>query len=110
MRNHILLFALLLSFFAVTPSSGQSITIGADGIVRCENVAIGTTETIGFDTYEVVDRTLLIQRRNEGTDLSKVCVSNVTDMGYMFYGTPFNQDISGWDVSNRFTLRLNRRS
>ena len=27
-------------------------------------------------------------------------VSNVTDMGFMFRGTQFNQDIGNWDVSN----------
>ena len=27
-------------------------------------------------------------------------VSNVTDMGAMFYGTSFNNDLSSWDVSN----------
>ena len=27
-------------------------------------------------------------------------MSNVTDMGYMFYDTPFNQDISSWSVDN----------
>ncbi len=100
MRKHILLFVLLLSFCSVKTSSGQSITIGADGIVRCENVAIGTTQNIGFDTYEAVDQDLLIQRRDEGADLSKVCVSNVEQMAGMFKSSSFNQDISGWDVSN----------
>jgi len=59
-RNQFLLFALLLSLFSVRLSSGQAITIGADGIVRCKNVAIDTTHVVGFSTYEVADRVLLI--------------------------------------------------
>ena len=78
----------------------QTITVGEDGIVRCKDVPIGTTETIDDVTYEVVDRELLIQRRDEGGDLSKVCVSNVTDMRWMFDKSPFNGDISTWDVSS----------
>ena len=79
---------------------GQSITIGEDGIVRCKDVPIGTTGTVFGDVYEVVDRDLLILRRNEGSDLTKVCVSNVTDMSEMFRGRGFNQAIGNWDVSN----------
>ena len=33
-------------------------------------------------------------------DISQWDVSNVRDMGYMFYGSIFNNDISQWDVSN----------
>ena len=44
-----------------TSMFGQSITIGEDGIVRCKDVPIGTTQTILGETYEVVDRDLLIQ-------------------------------------------------
>jgi uncharacterized protein (TIGR02145 family) len=83
----------------------QSITIGADGIVRCKDVAIGTRQTVSGSEYEVVDRNLLIQRRDEGKDLTKVCVSNITDMSEMFAGTrdkknEFNQPIGDWDVSS----------
>src|SRR5690606_19642589 len=33
-------------------------------------------------------------------NISQWNVSNVTNMGYMFYETNFNGDISKWDVSN----------
>ncbi len=33
-------------------------------------------------------------------DISKWDVSNVKEMGYMFYNSKFNGDISEWDVSN----------
>jgi len=98
----ILSFTILL-LLTTTSVFGQDITIGDDGIVRCKDVEIGTKQTIFGDEYEVVDRSLLIQRRDEGSDLTKVCVSNVTDMSYMFFQTNydnFNQDIGNWDVSS----------
>ena len=92
---------LTLSLIIVSPTLfSQSITIDEDGIVRCKDIAIGTTEVIDEVTYEVVDRALLIQRRDEGADLTKSCVSNVTDMSDMFSNNGFNKDISSWDVSS----------
>ena len=39
--------------------------------------------------------------KNFNGNISNWDVSNVTDMGYMFYKCKsFNQDISDWDVSN----------
>jgi surface protein len=96
----IVLLALTTSLFS------QSITIGTDGIVRCKDVPIGTTQTILGDTYEVVDRNLLIQRRDAGADLTKVCVSNVTDMSSMFLQKNVNGDITKWDVSSVTNMRL----
>jgi surface protein len=102
--NRLITVALIALFFLSAPVFAQGITIGADGIVRCKDVPIGTTQTIGStlgsDTYEVVDQDLLVQRRAEVADLSKACVSNVTDMSWMFVDTTFNQDIGSWDVSN----------
>ena len=102
--NQLITVALIALFFLSAPIFAQGITIGADGIVRCKDVPIGTTQTIGStlgsDTYEVVDQDLLVQRRAEVADLSKACVSNVTDMSWMFVDTTFNQDIGSWDVSN----------
>jgi surface protein len=99
------LLTLILLIISATLYS-QSITIGDDGIVRCKDVAIGTTQTIFGDTYEVVDRNLLIARRDQGADLTKVCVSNVTNMEVMFYNSQFNQPIGNWDVSNVNSMLL----
>lgn len=99
----LVLFIIALS--VTTPIFSQSITIDENGIVTCKNVPIGTTETVNGDIYEVVDRDLLIQRRDDDADLTKVCVSNVTDMSQMFAGewsnhNALNQPIGNWDVSN----------
>jgi surface protein len=90
----IVLLALTTSLFS------QSITIGTDGIVRCKDVPIGTTQTILGDTYEVVGITLLTQRRDEGVDMRLMCVSNVTNMHEIFRGRTVNGNITNWDVSN----------
>lgn len=95
MKKLLLTIILLL---LTTPLYSQSITIGEDGIVRCKGVSVGTTQTLLGNVYEVVDRELLIQRRNEGKDLTKVCVSNITSMFEIFRDRPFNQPIGNWDV------------
>ena len=69
--------------------------------VKCINCVAGDKGKVGDVMYEAVDRDLLIKRRGEGADLSKVCTSLVTDMTEIFKdATLFNQDISSWDVSN----------
>ena len=90
----------LILIILTTNLYAQSITIDANGIVKCKGVQTGTTELVNGVTYEVVDRNLLIQRRDEGADLTIVCVSNVTDMREMFYASQFNQPIGNWDVSS----------
>ena len=50
--------------------------------------------------YESVNDAVLLNRLNNGADLSKVCTSKVTNMGSLFYKRNFNQDIGHWDVSN----------
>ena len=75
--------------------------LGENGItVMCPETNVGDKGTIYGIEYESVDRELLIQRRDEGSDLTKVCVSNVTDLSQMFQFSQFNQDIGNWDVSN----------
>jgi len=94
-----LIIVLILSIFPNIVNS-QSFTIDDKGIVKCNSVNPGVTGVVSGVSYESVDRALLIQRRNEGKDLNKVCVSNVTDMRDMFENSSFNQPIGNWDVSN----------
>jgi surface protein len=68
--------------------------------IECPNTSPGDKGMLNGVEYESVDKNLLIQRRNEGSDLSEVCVSLVTDMSGMFHNSEFNQPIGNWDVSN----------
>ena len=53
------------------------------------------------DTMLVVDRPMLDSMIAGGYDVTKACVSHVTDMRNLLRGQGwFNQDISSWDVSN----------
>jgi len=97
MKRTLLTITLLL---ITTSVYSQTITIGQDGIVRCKGVPVGTTKMISRNVYEVVDRDLLIKHINELKDLTKVCVSNITDMSELFSYSEFNQPIGNWDVSS----------
>jgi surface protein len=78
----------------------------ANGTIKCPDAEPGDKGMVNGKLYEAVDRALLIQRRDEGADLTCVCTSLVTDMSEMFSFTRkdphggFNQDIGNWDVSN----------
>ena len=73
--------------------------------IKCINCVSGDIGMVNGILYEAVDRNLLLQRRDEGADLSKLCTSLVTDMDMMFNGkSAFNQNISSWDVSNVLKL------
>lgn len=77
---------------------------------KCENANVGDIGVINGIEYEAVDRDLLIQRRDEGADLTRVCTSLVTDMSEMFMGDyfypyQFNQPIGNWDMSNVTNMR-----
>jgi surface protein len=71
-----------------------------NGTIKCPNTVPGETGIVNGKKYEAVDRALLIQRRDEGADLTCVCTSLVTDMSDMFNNKGFNQSIGNWDVSN----------
>ena len=48
---------------------------------------------------KVIIKKRIKQEGNE-VDLNDIDVSEIIDMSYLFEGTDFNGDISGWDVSN----------
>ncbi len=65
---------------------------------KCYGDSIGSEFIHNGDLYLVVDNDTI---RNHLDRAETLCVSNVTNMAYMFIGaTNFNQDLSGWDVSN----------
>lgn len=79
------------------------ISRAANGItIQCAGSAVGAKGWVDGIEYVVVDREWIIQNRRSA-DMTKVCVSNVTDMSNLFDGSAglrFNQPIGNWDVSN----------
>lgn len=74
--------------------------LDSNGItIKCPDANAGDMGIVDGVKYEAVDNNLLRQRRDEGSDLTKVCVSLVTDMSNLFADTDFNQSIGNWDVS-----------
>ena len=78
-----------------------TITSNANGCFECDSLAIGDYFLAGSDTMLVVDRAMLDSMITGGFDVTKVCVSHITDMQNLLAGeSNFNQDIRSWDVSN----------
>jgi surface protein len=95
-----LFFASIVCFGQVNPNNAYT---NSRGCVVCDQCAAGDTFSLdnGVTWYTVVDRPLLDTMRVNGVDMSKVCVSLVTDMSALFQNkNSFNADISSWDVSN----------
>jgi surface protein len=86
---------------SVTATFIQIAFLDENGVtIRCPNGKVGDIGLVDGVEYEVVDRARLIQYRDQGKDLTKVCTSLVTDMSNLFYGKLFNQAIGNWDVSS----------
>jgi len=69
--------------------------------IMCPDTQPGDIGIVDGVEYESVDRDLLIHRRDEGFDLTKLCTSLVTDMNRIFREMfTFNEQIENWDVSN----------
>ena len=66
-----------------------------DVTVRCAGMADGTEFDVDGKTYRVV-----YSQDDAKTYAASACTSNMTDMGYMQFGTNFNEDISHWDTSS----------
>ena len=69
-------------------------------IKACPNANVGDVGTVNGIEYTVVDRDMLDLMIENEEDVTKVCTTLISDMRALFYFTPFNQDISSWDVSN----------
>jgi surface protein len=85
-----------------TEGEASAFFLDDNGItIRCPGASPGDTGIVDGIEYEAVDRELLIQRRDEGADLTRVCTTPVTDMSMMFSGfSSFNQNIGNWDTGN----------
>ena len=87
----------------------QSSTLGlptgvsydANGCQECDSSNVGDFFVIDGDSIEVVDKPRLLAIVAAQGDLTKVCVSHITDMKNALRGyTTNNYDIGHWDVSN----------
>ena len=78
-----------------------------NGIIKCPTAIIGDNTILEGKKIEVVDRNLLIKRRDEKADLTCLCTTMVTDMSELFADNfpEFNQNISNWDLSNVTSTR-----
>ncbi len=61
---------------------------------------VGQTGEINGVAYTIVDESMLRAMIENEEDVSRVCTTKVTDMSLLFSGSTFNGDIGSWDVSN----------
>lgn len=90
------------ALLTVTAGTESGFFLAENGItIQCPDASPGDKGFVGDVEYEAVDRELLIVRRDEGADLTRLCTTPVTDMREMFLGaTSFNQVIGNWDTAN----------
>jgi len=69
-------------------------------IKACDDAEVYSTGIINGETYTVVNEIVLRDMLENEEDVSKVVTTKVTDMVNMFADSSFNQNISSWDVSN----------
>jgi len=92
---------IFVSFGITQAQNNSNFYLHENGVtIMCPEATVGETGSVNGIEYEAVDRALLIERRNQGADLTRVCTSLVTDMSEMFRSSSFNQQIGNWDVSN----------
>ena len=99
-----------------TPESPNPVYLADNGITikAREWAEIGMSGEINGFTYTIVDRELLDQMISDNEDLSRVCITKITDLGWngdptnspLFFqdmsqtNNVINQELSNWDVSN----------
>ncbi len=85
-----------------TFEKNTSFFLAENGVtIKCPTAEPGEKGTVDGVEYEAVDIQLLRQRISEEADLTTICTSLNTNMGYLFdRKRSFNQPIGNWDVSN----------
>ena len=79
----------------------NTLTSLEDFCITCDSLNIRDQFVVGIDTFIVVDRSMLDSMIVGGFDVTKACVSHITDMSEVFSGrSTFNQNIGNWDMSN----------
>ena len=59
---------------------------------------------LGDDVFKKLVTEFLKQTGNYEADLNWIDTSHVQMFNYLFYKSPFNGDISNWDISNAITM------
>lgn len=73
--------------------------------IKCTDANVGDMGVVDGVTYEAVNNDLLRRRIDSGSDVTKLCVTLVTDMNELFFNSrDFNQAIGNWDVSSVTTM------
>ena len=66
---------------------------------------VGDVGYINDVLYTVVDREMLAGMLQNGSDVTKIATTKITNMSNLFYNkTSFNQNIGNWDVSNVISM------
>ena len=92
---------LILILIIVSGLVGCQSKVVSDITIKCqEDVKVGSVIEVNGESYKVVDEIMLRKMIANNDDITFVCTSKVTYMGRMFQDSPFNGDISNWDVSN----------
>lgn len=82
-------------------TSENKFYLGSNGVtIKCINAVPGETGIVDEVEYECADNELLKKRIRNGSDITRLCTSLVTDMTGLFKFRNFNEPIGHWDVSN----------
>ena len=85
------------------PSNCDVVYLDDNGVTikACDDANVGDTGLVNGATYTVVDEAMLRDMVANEEDVTRVVTTFVTNTQGIFGGaTPFNQDISNWDMSN----------
>ena len=97
------LLSLVLLAVSLSLYSQTTPYVNARGCVVCDMLSVADTFSLNGTAYtgSQLSGPLLETMRDNGSDLSEVCVSFVTDLNEFFKNKQsFNQDIGNWDVSS----------
>lgn len=93
-------FSVFLLLLVTNQAFAQNFAFDGNGILKCDDAAVGEEWSDGGTTYTAVDRDMLDTMIGDDTDPLNVCTSHIENMRELFYeNSNFNQDIGKWNVS-----------
>ena len=101
MKKLFLLLSLLITLSTYSQTIPSNGSINSSGCIQCDSLNIGDSFSINGNTMIVVNRPMLDSMVTGQYDVTKACVSHITDFSNTFSSyVNFNQNIYQWDVSN----------